>query len=309
MAIEGPELVRRYKANYGIPDRAPITEDMVRHHWSLERRLTAELLASDAAHRWRVFERCYSTLYSELPWLNELSEQGSSESAADDAGVWSRLIGPPPKRVYEIGSGNGRLAAALADRGYQCTATEITRERGQRWTIAGQSLRWSVSDGVHLYNFERLASYDAVISDQVIEHLHPDDLVEHFIGAHAILKAGGRYAFATPHAFEGPSDVSRVFGSDRAEGMHLKEYTYRELQGAVYAAGFERIEAVFRLPRAVRARFSRSVHPAASRAYFLYLRVIESAIARLPRHKRRHAARALRLALWPSGITVVATKA
>jgi len=77
----------------------------------------------------------------------------------------------------------------------------------------------------------------------------------------------------------------------------------------VYAAGFERIEAVFRLPRAVRARFSRSVHPAASRAYFLYLRVIESAIARLPRHKRRHAARALRLALWPSGITVVATKA
>jgi SAM-dependent methyltransferase len=166
-----------------------------------------------------------------------------------------------------------------------------------------------VSDGVHLDNFERRASYDAVISDQVIEHLHPDDLVEHFIGAHAILNAGGQYVFATPHAFEGPSDVSRVFGSDRAQGMHLKEYTYRELQDAVYAAGFQRIEAVFRLPRAVRARCGRSVHPAASRTYFLYLRVIERAIARLPRQKRRHAARVLRPALWPSGITLVATKA
>jgi SAM-dependent methyltransferase len=309
MEIAGPELVRRYKANYGIPDRAPITEEMVLHHWTLERRLTAELLSSDPTYRWNVFERCYSTLYSELPWLNELSEQASTEPAGNGADVWSHLIGPPPRRVYEIGSGNGRLAAALADRGYQCTATEITRERGQKWTAARQSLRWSVSDGVHLDNFERRASYDAAISDQVIEHLHPDDLVAHFVGVCAILKAGGRYVFATPHAFEGPSDVSCVFGSDRPQGMHLKEYTYRELRDAVYAAGFQQIEAVFRLPRAVRARFVRSVHPTASRTYFLYLRMIESAIARLPCQKRRHTARALRLALWPSGITLVATKA
>ena len=73
MEIAGPELVRRYKANYGIPDRAPITEEMVLHHWTLERRLTAELLSSDPTYRWNAFERCYSTLYSELPWLNELS--------------------------------------------------------------------------------------------------------------------------------------------------------------------------------------------------------------------------------------------
>lgn len=307
--IRGPELVRRYKANYGIPDRAPITEEMVLHHWALERRLTTELLSSDPACRWNVFERCYSTLYSELPWLNELSEKAPPEAGGDGAADWSSLIGPPPRRVYEIGSGDGRLAAALADRGYDCTATEITRERGQKWTAARRGLKWSVSDGVHLDTFERRASYDAVISDQVIEHLHPDDLVGHFAGAYTILKFGGRYVFATPHAFEGPSDVSRVFGSDRPEGMHLKEYTYGELQDAVYAAGFQRIEAVFRLPRAVRVRCHRSVHPAASRSYLLYLSVLERAIARLPRQKQRHAGRMLRLGLWPSGITLVATKA
>jgi SAM-dependent methyltransferase len=309
MEINGPELVRRYKANYGIPDRAPITEEMVLHHWALERRLTTELLSSDPASRWNVFERCYSTLYSELPWLNELSGAASTESAVNEAEDWSGLIGPPPRRVYEIGSGKGRLAAALADRGYECTATEITRERGQKWTADRHTLRWTVADGVHLDNFERREWYDAVISDQMIEHLHPDDLVPHFVGAYAILKARGRYVFATPHAFAGPSDVSRVFGRDRPEGMHLKEYTYRELQDAVSAAGFNRIDAVFRGPGAVRARCGRAVRPTSSRTYFLYLRVVERAIARLPHHQRRQAARVLRLCLWPSGMTLVATKA
>jgi SAM-dependent methyltransferase len=311
MEISGPELVRRYKANYRIPDRAPITEEMILHHWALERRLTTELLSSDPASRWNVFERCYSTLYSEVPWLNELSDAASFESAPDEswAEEWSYLIGPPPRRVYEIGSGKGRLAAALVDRGYECTATEITRERGQKWTAARQSLRWTVADGVHLDSFERPESYDAAISDQVIEHLHPDDLVPHFAGAHAILKAGGRYVFATPHAFAGPSDVSRVFGRDRSEGMHLKEYTYRELQDAVRAAGFERLDAVFRVPRALRARCRRALRPVASRAYFRYLRALERAIARWPHRRRRQAARVLRLGLWPSDITLVATKA
>ena len=309
METNGRELVRRYKANYGIPDLAPITEEMVLHHWALERRLTTELLSSEPACRWQVFERCYSTLYAELPWLNELSGAASTESAVDEAEDWSDLIGPPPRRVYEIGSGTGRLASALADRGYECTATEITRERGQKWTAGRRSLRWTVTDGVHLDNFERREWYDAAISDQVIEHLHPDDLVPHFAGACAILKPGGRYVCATPHAFAGPADVSRVFGRDRPEGMHLKEYTYRELQDAVYAAGFKRLEAVFRVPRAIRARYGRAVRPTASRAYFLYLRVVERAIVWLPHHQRRQAARVLRLGLWPSGMTLVATKA
>jgi SAM-dependent methyltransferase len=306
--VHGPELVRRYKANYGIPDLAPVTEQMVLHHWALERRLTNELLSSDPVYRWDVFERCYTTLYSELPWLNELTGTASRESRVDEAEDWCRLIGPPPKRVYEVGSGKGRLIAALADRGYECTATDITRERGQKWTAARPSLRWTVSDGVHLDRFETPESYDAAISDQVIEHLHPDDLVAHFVGAHAILKPGGRYAFATPHAFEGPSDVSCVFDSERPQGMHLKEYTYRELQAAVHAAGFSRIDAVFRLPRAVRARCGRRPHPRRSRAYFLYLCRVERALARLSHHRRRQAARVLRLGLWPSGITLVATK-
>lgn len=304
----GLELVRRYKANYGIPDQVSVTEEMVLHHWTLERRLTNELLSSDPEHRWQVFERCYAALYSELRWLNDLTGAASQGSGVDEADDWCRLIGAPPKRIYEVGSGTGRLVAALADRGYDCTATEITRERGARWTAARQSLRWTDSDGVHLDRFELPDSFDAVISDQVIEHLHPDDLVAHFRGAYAILKRGGRYAFATPHAFEGPFDVSRVFGSDHPQGMHLKEYTYSELRSALRDAGFASIATSFRLPHVVRARCGGRPYPIPSRTYFVYLHCLERVVAQLPRRARRQAARALRPALWPSGIALVAIK-
>jgi SAM-dependent methyltransferase len=304
----GAELVRRYKVNYGIPAHAPVTEKMILHHWALERRLTSELLSSDPEHRREVFERCYTTLYSELQWLNEQIGVAWKESTGGDAADWAQLIGPPPKRIYEIGSGKGRLIAALAERGYDCTATEITHERGEKWTPAHAPLRWTASDGVHLSQFEELDSYDAVISDQVIEHLHPDDLAEHLRGAHAILRPGGRYVFSTPHAYEGPFDVSRVFGSDRPAGMHLKEYTYGELRTALRDAGFTRIEASFRLPRRVRARIGGRPHPVPSRAYLAYLCAVERLIAPLPHRARRLIARALHVTFWTPAIVLVATK-
>jgi SAM-dependent methyltransferase len=304
----GAELVHRYQDYYGIPDDAPVTEDMILRHWALECRLTRELLASDAGGRWQVFKRCYTTLYAELPWLNELCGAAWQESAGEGAGDWAGLIGPPPKRIYEVGSGKGRLITALAERGYDCTATDITRERGEKWAPAQLRLRWVVSDGVHLDRFEEPESYDAVISDQVIEHLHPDDLVTHMRGAHSILRPRGRYAFATPHAFAGPFDVSRLFGFDRPAGMHLKEYTYVELRTTLRDAGFARIEASFRLPRWIRARLGGKPHPVPSHAYLAYLCAVESLVAPLPRRVQPASLRALRLALWTSGITLVGIK-
>lgn len=304
----GVELVRRYKDNYGIPEDAPVTEEMILRHWTLERDLTRQLLESAPDERWEVFERCYTTLYAELEWLNRIC--GAAWEESGDVGIddWARLVGPPPKRIYEVGSGKGRLIAALAERGYRCKATEITRERGRKWAVEHPRLVWGTSDGIHLDRFEEPGSYDAVISDQVVEHLHPDDVVEHFRGVLAILAPGGRYVFATPHAYPGPFDVSRVFGSERAMGMHLREYTHRELVAMLRTAGFGRIEAPFRLPRSVRARFGGRPAPRPSAVYARYLCLVEVLIGRLPHATRRRVARAAKLALWAPGITLVAIK-
>ena len=56
----------------------------------------------------------------------------------------------------------------------------------------------------------------------------------------AILKKGGSYIFYTPHYYIGPGDISLVFKTAEAEGMHLKEYKYEELFKYLKAAGFKK---------------------------------------------------------------------
>jgi SAM-dependent methyltransferase len=78
---------------------------------------------------------------------------------------------------------------------------------------------------------------DVVFSDQLIEHLHPEDASLHFELAARILRPGGVYVLRTPHAFYGPFDISAFF-SDTPEGFHLKEWTYAELGAVLARAGY-----------------------------------------------------------------------
>jgi 2-polyprenyl-3-methyl-5-hydroxy-6-metoxy-1,4-benzoquinol methylase len=283
MQPRGNDLIARYKANYFIPTEAPITEQMILSHWELEKQLTQELLSSTPENRWETFDRSYSRLYSELDWLNRFVHE-ARPIVADDMqhGEWYTAIGAPPLEIYEIGSGKGDLISYLARRGFRCKATEITPERGEILADDGvPNLTWGVSDGVHLDSFEGAASYDVVISDQVLEHLHPDDIDTHLRGALQILKPGGRYIFRTPHRFSGPHDVSRVFKCDSPLGMHLKEYSYREFVSAVRQAGFKRAYYAF-IP--TRGAASQRVLGG------LYLRVlmtIEVLLSLVPTHKAR----------------------
>ncbi len=304
----GHVLIDRYKKNYNIPDDAEITEEMILRHWKLEKRLTKELLGSNPKNRWEVFERCYSTLYSELWWLNKFIGAGNTIPPSQRYKNWIDLIGQPPKKIYEVGSGKGEMITYLANCGYKCRATEITRERGQKYASDHPQLSWSISDGVHLERFEDPNSYDVVISDQVIEHLHPDDLYDHFKGVLSILSSRGKYIFVTPHKYVGPSDISRVFKRNKPMGMYLKEYTYQELKELLEQAGFKDIRAVLRIP-IIAQLVGIYIKPKASRTYLLYLCVIEKLISLLPHQTlRRKAARLSSLFLFFPNIFIIAQK-
>ena len=232
------DTLARYRSIYGLGPST--TKAQVFHHLALEGRLTRELIASTPDDRWEVFERAYSQLYSELSWLNTHDDNPPDERMLRR---WSKLI-RRKSRIFEVGSGKAALLKHLNKQGHQCVATEITRERGVRHA-AGADIEWHTTDGVHLDEFEPAAEYDLVISTQVIEHLHPDDLLDHLRGAKAILKPGGAYMFDTPHRGTGPHDLSQVLGYSRPRFMHLKEYDYPELGAALDAAGYGKIKAIF----------------------------------------------------------------
>jgi SAM-dependent methyltransferase len=305
MEPRGSELVSRYKANYSIPVDAPVTEEMILTHWELEQDLTRQLLESTAETRWDTFEHCYTRLYEELDWLNEFSGEDRVSAPDEKYAKWLRAIGQPPKSIYEVGSGKAEMISYFASKGFTCRATEVTRERGEKHvTQHVPNLSWAVSDGVHLAEFEKPESFDIVISDQVLEHLHPDDVVPHLRGVLAILKPNGRYVFSTPHRYTGPHDVSGVFKYQEACGMHLREYTNREFVSMLREAGFRSIAYAF-IPTD-----NETARRIVGRAYLSVLMAAEMSIGLVPTTRaRRLAAKVLkRLALFSSGISLVAVK-
>lgn len=290
------EVVQRYRENYSIPADVIVTAEMVEQHTKLEYELKETLLASTPKSRSETWAQAYDRLYRELPWLAAASPVDSSSSVDVHFGHFLKLIAPGA-RVIEIGSGVGTLATYLTANDRPCVATEITDHRGQR---SDGRVSWHSTDGIHLREYEPDTIYDVVVSTQVIEHFHPEDVQRHFQGAYDILRPGGQYILETPHALFGPADLSRVFSLDRPHFMHLKEYSHRELGTAARQAGFREVAAIYIPPMPVRKRIPLVLR---SRLLYVYLSALERFFGR-----KRPPRILLRLLLFHGNVFLVATR-
>jgi SAM-dependent methyltransferase len=259
--LDQNEIVRRYRRVYKLGDDIGPAE--VERHAALEGALTDELLASAADERFDVFARAYSRLYDELPWLVSSGTSSGGE-------VWLSLLRPGAS-VYEIGSGSGYLINFLASKGLRCVGTDMSPQRRHAAQESHGNIRWDITDGVHLTRFAEAGAFDYVISDQVVEHMHPDDLPTHFAEARKLLKAGGEYIVRTPYWPLGPTDLSQVFGCDRAIFMHLHEFGFEETLSLAKDAGFRDIKAIYVAPKTTMAM--------RSSAYAAYLKAMDRLIA------------------------------
>jgi len=114
------------------------------------------------------------------------------------------------------------------------TVTKVIREKKP------ENCEILITDGIHLGVPE--GSVDLAFSDQLMEHLHPDDASEQLHNIATALKPSGKYVCITPNRLTGPHDISQYF-SKVAEGFHLKEYMYRELIALMVGAGFVQCKA------------------------------------------------------------------
>ncbi len=233
-------IIRNYRNLFKTEDNIGITE--IKRHADLEGELTDRLLSTTICDRFDVFSDAYNRLYRELPWL-------VGTGTTSGAQMWLSLL-RRNSRVYEIGSGAGYLINYLAAQGYSCVASELAKDRQ---ALAGKTKKenivWSLTDGVNISKYVDSNYFDYVISDQVIEHMHPDDLLTQLMEARKILKEGGEYIVRTPYGPLGPADLSKVFGLDRAIFMHLHEYKLSELVKLCNDAGFHDVYAIFMVPK------------------------------------------------------------
>jgi SAM-dependent methyltransferase len=216
------------------------SDERLAAHYRVERRLADRLRdAKDAGERRALFATMYDELFREVPDHPRLLSKGRSTDGRERDIGWDlaqlRPYLEPGTTFLEIGAGDCALSARVARAAKHVYAVEICDQtRGE----LPANVELVISDGQSVPVPE--ASCDVAFSDQLMEHLHPEDAMAQLRNIHRALKPGGVYFCITPNSLYGPSDISAYF-DDVARGFHLREYTLRDVRAIFADAGFPTI--------------------------------------------------------------------
>jgi len=218
----------------------PVIDPKRAHHYQVEIGLANRLRNSSRAERKGLYSSVYEELFREVPYHSQLLFKSSVKRA--ELQELFETIRPFLHRdaVYaEIGAGDCALTMLVAPHVRKAYAIDVseTVTRG----ASAPNLEVMLSDGVSIPVKATL-----IFSNQLMEHLHPDDARVQLANVLAALEPDGKYFCITPNRMNGPHDVSR--GIDEvARGFHLREYTNRELASLFRSVGFARVQAFVRI--------------------------------------------------------------
>jgi SAM-dependent methyltransferase len=219
------------------------TPDRIKYHYEVERDLAAQLRRAKPEERLSLYSTVYDELFRRVPDHPQLACGGYGPAHLEDQ---LRVVRPfvDSKSVFlEIGAGDCRLSLALAPEVRKVYALDVSRViSSQRATP--ENFELIISDGRSIPAPRN--TVDLAFSNQLMEHLHPDDAEGQLRNIVAALRSGGRYVCITPHRFSGPHDISAGFDDD-ATGLHLREYTNGELTRLCRSAGFSSVHGLVML--------------------------------------------------------------
>jgi 2-polyprenyl-3-methyl-5-hydroxy-6-metoxy-1,4-benzoquinol methylase len=171
------------------------------------------------------------------------SPMGALGLAPDAAEKIADFLGPPPARLLDIGCGTGVLVQAMIARGYEANGIDVCQrliatglERMGR--DAGPDGRLRCGDFLR-EDMARGGPYDLVHSNDVLEHIHPDEAADFARKSFELLRPGGLLWLITPNRWAGPGDATKLRHppGTPTRGLHLKEYTLGELVSLLRGAG------------------------------------------------------------------------
>jgi SAM-dependent methyltransferase len=139
----------------------------------------------------------------------------------------------------EVGCGDGSFSQYVAKKVKKLYALDVSLEIVQKEKFSNNVQFILSEDGTSIPLEDE--SVDVVYSNQLMEHLHPDDALDQLKSIARVLSSDGAYICLTPNIISGPHDISQYF-SDVAEGFHLKEYSWKELRALFIAVGFKKFK-------------------------------------------------------------------
>lgn len=222
------------ETKYRRRDERPI--ERIYQHYLLERRLAAQLFNAPRSERAAIYGKVYSELFTSLPDHPQVTADRSASNVERDMQYINVSLGRETS-FLEIGCGDAEMSFAVAATVSHAYGLDVTEELIQydRAPPNFSFLRTHSSDIALADN-----SIDIAYSNQLIEHLHPDDVQDQMQEIVRVLKPGGAYSCKTPSRVTGPHDVSEYFDY-AATGFHLCEYDYRSIRKLFKQSGFRKI--------------------------------------------------------------------
>jgi ubiquinone/menaquinone biosynthesis C-methylase UbiE len=222
----------------------------LREHYALERDLARRLHDASADERSALYAEVYDELFRALPHHPQLQRRASQLREQGVARELHFLVGllQPDMALLEIGAGDLALSRRLAPLVGEVHAVDVASEIASLQTEQA-NLHIYLTDGRTLPLTD--GCVQLAYSNQLMEHLHPEDACAQLREVFRVLAPGGRYLCVTPNALTGPWDISRMF-SRAPTGLHLREYTNRELAALLRAVGFDELHVL--VPGRTRAR-------------------------------------------------------
>ena len=221
-------------------ERSP---EQLQRHYELEIKLAKKLMEAGVGERPDLYGVLYDELFSTILDHPQLVLKEDAKATAERVSSQMRLLLPlikPDSVFVEVGAGDCALSFEMAKNTAQVIAVDVSDLITASDEMPNNA-QLRLTSGTNIPVEDNSASL--VYSNQLMEHLHPDDALEQLRNIHSCLAQGGRYLCITPSSLTGPHDISMYF-DDVAKGFHLKEYTVRELRDLFSSAGFDHIQII-----------------------------------------------------------------
>ena len=265
--------------------------DRVLAHYVLERALSDRLRHASPDTRSLTYTEVYRELFTSLPDHPQRRAR-LEDSVRVDAQL--RRVGKllqPLSIFLEIGCGDATLGFAAARQVRRVYGLDVT-DALIDFAAAPPNFEFLRTAGIEIPL--RAEKVDFAYSNQLLEHLHPDDVADQLREVCRVLRPGGRYMCITPSRVSGPHDISCYFDYE-ATCLHLREYDYGSLRALFRAAGFQNFSC------------SASIRGREVRLPYATIRALERSLLVLPAHIRASltSASSIQAIL---GLNVIATK-
>lgn len=201
-----------------------------------------KLRRATAAERKLLYSSVYEEYFRKLPFHPQLTIKQNETAKQNRVEYQLRQILPVIKgkeKFMEIGAGDCSLSIAASNHCREVYALEVSNEIADNSRFP-PNVKLILFDGFNIPLEDN--TVDVAYSNQLMEHLHPDDAEEQLKNIYRVLRKSGTYICITPNRLSGPHDISRFF-TDTPVGFHLREYSAGELRALFIRVDFARVIA------------------------------------------------------------------